>query len=170
MDLHESTVYKVRGCGEMSEGWMPERGLREGCSTSPVVFNIFHQAVMRQAEERRTRVNGEVGVGWKWIPGGSFVGSRTRERESGECKRVCVTSALFADDTTIVGMKREMDEGVRLVKEVMGEWEERNNDTKEEVLEFGTDEGRGVRVLGSWLGAKEDVRERIRRGVGSGQE
>ena len=36
----------------------------------------------------------------------------------------------------------------------MNEWEERNNDAKEEVLEFGTDEGDEVRVLGSWMNAR----------------
>ena len=35
---------------------------------------------------------------------------------------------LFADDTTVVGKKGEMDESVRSVKEVMGRWEERNNE------------------------------------------
>lgn len=35
IDLHECTVYKVRGKEGMSETWMPARGLREGCSTSP---------------------------------------------------------------------------------------------------------------------------------------
>ena len=70
---------------------------------------------------------------------------------------------LFADDTTVVGTKGEMDESVRRVKEVMGRWEERNNEDKEEVLEFGTEEGDEVRILGSWMGEKEDVRNRIRR-------
>ena len=56
-----------------------------------------------------------------------------------------------------------MEEGVRRVKEVMGRWEERNNEDKEEKLVFGTEEGGGIRVLGSWLGAKEDGRNRIRR-------
>ena len=37
----------------MNEGWMPSKGLREGCPTSPILFNIYHQAVMRQALEGR---------------------------------------------------------------------------------------------------------------------
>ena len=56
---------------------------------------------------------------------------------------------LFADDTTVVGTKGEMDESVRRVEKVMGRWEERD---KEEVLEFGTEEGDEVRILGSWIG------------------
>ena len=52
---------------------------------------------------------------------------------------------------------------MRRLKEVMGRWEERNNEDKEEVLEFGTEEGDEVRILGSWMGEKEDMRNRIKR-------
>ena len=50
MDLHETTEYKVRGREGVSEAWISARGLRKGCSTSPILFNVYHQAVMRQAE------------------------------------------------------------------------------------------------------------------------
>ena len=164
-DLHECTEYKVRGKEGVSDTWMPARGLREGCSTSPILFNVYHQAVMRQAEERRRR-EGDIGVAWRWVPGGSFAGTGVWEKGGAEVKSVRVSSVLFADDTTIVGMGNEIDEGVNAVKEVMGKWEERNNDDKEEVLEFGTNEGGKVRVLGSWMGAEEDVRNRIKRANG----
>ena len=39
-----------------------------------------------------------------------------------------MSCALFADDTTIVDMSGKLDEGVRVVKIVMDEWKERNND------------------------------------------
>ena len=162
-DLHESTEYMVRGREGMSERWMPERGLREGCSTSPILFNVYHQAVMRQAEMERAVHGGAVGVAWRWMPGGSFAGVKAWERGSAEAVSVRLTLGLFADDTTVVGMSGEIEEGVRVTKEVMGRWEERNNDEKEEVLEFGTEEGGKVRVLGSWLGAEEDVRNRMKR-------
>ena len=74
-----------------------------------------------------------------------------------------VTSALFADDTVIVSTKGEMDESVQRVKEVMNRWEERNNEDKEEVLDFGTEEGEEIRVLGSWVGMDADVKNRIKR-------
>ena len=45
IDLHEATEYAVRGKEGDSEVWVPERGLREGCPSSPILFNIFHQAV-----------------------------------------------------------------------------------------------------------------------------
>ena len=165
--LHETTEYQVRGRGRegFSEGWVPARGLREGCATSPVLFNIFHQAVMRQAEEARCR-EGEVGVGWRWVPGGSFAGAGNWEKECSEAKEVRVRLVLFADDTTIVGEKGELGRGVDRMKEVMGRWEEKNNEDKEEKVEFGTEEGGKVRILGSWIGGKEDVNNRIRKAGG----
>ena len=166
IDLHECTEYKVRGKEGMSDGWMPARGVREGCSTSPILFNVYHQAVMRQAEEVRGEGSDEVGVRWRWLPGGSFAGGKVWEKGGKECKSVSLTCALFADDTTIVGMSGEIDDGVRRVKSVMNKWEERNNDAKEEVLEFGTNEGGDVRVLGSWVSSNADVSNRIKRANG----
>ena len=104
IDLHECTMYKVRGKEGMSDSWMPARGLREGCPTSPILFNVYHQAVMRQAEARRQEQSGDVGVPWRWVPGGSFAGARVWEKDGRECKSVRMSCGLFADDTTIVGM------------------------------------------------------------------
>ena len=162
--LHETTEYQVRGRGRegFSEGWVPARGLREGCATSPILFNIFHQAVMRQAEEARRR-EGEVGVGWRWVPGGSFAGVGNWEKECSEAKEVRVRLVLFADDTTIIGEKGELGRGVDRIKEVMSRWEEKNNEDKEERVEFGSQEGGKIRILGSWIGGREDVGNRIKR-------
>ena len=52
-DLHEFTSYRVRGEERDSTRFIQQRGLREGCATSPVIFNIFHQAVIRVAENER---------------------------------------------------------------------------------------------------------------------
>ena len=52
------------------------------------------------------------------------------------------------------------------VKQVMGKWEERNNEDKEERLEFGTAESREIRVLGNWVGSEQDIRNRIRKAGG----
>ena len=99
---------------------------------------------------------------WKSVPGGSFAGERVWEHGGAEAVSVSITSALFADDTTLLGKKGDMDENVRVTKEVMSKWEECDNADKEEVLEFGTNEGANVRVLGSWMGA-EDINNRKRQ-------
>ena len=80
IDLHETTEYKVLFKEGMSSAWLPARGLREVCSTSPILFNIYHQAVLRQAGEARAAAwVSEVGVEWRWIPGSSFAGTGTWE-------------------------------------------------------------------------------------------
>ena len=62
-----------------------------------------------------------------------------------------------------MGTKEDMDESVRRVKEMMHKWKERNNEDKENRLEFGTQKGEEKRVLGSWVGAKADARNMITR-------
>ena len=54
-------------------------------------------------------------------------------------------------DTVNVCHQAAMRQIVRL-----GRWEERNNDDKEERLEFGTREGEKIRILGSWVGNERD--------------
>ena len=89
VDLHETTEYRVKGREGLSEGWMAPRGLREGCPTSPILFNIYHQAVMRQAlEARGAEGREEKSVVWKWMSGSSFASERVRERGSGEAKEI----------------------------------------------------------------------------------
>ena len=54
-----------------------------------------------------------------------------------------------------------MDGGVNAMKEMIGKFEERSNDQKEECLFllFCMEESDRIRVLGSWVGTKEDVNE-----------
>ena len=51
--LHGGTSYKVRIHGGLSQEFVLERGLREGCPSSPVLFNIYHAAVMMDFRARR---------------------------------------------------------------------------------------------------------------------
>ena len=166
-DLHETTSYKVKSREGDSESWIPERGLREGCPSSPVLFNIFHQPVMRIARKKRKRkaeeMDQEMGIPFNWVPGSSFPSASLWEKKNSECKRVRVDNSLFADDTTITGRAKELEEGLRITKEVMEAFEEKNNDDKEEELVFGTEEGEKIRMLGSYIGRKEDVKQRIKR-------
>ena len=72
-DLYEFTAYKVRGQERDNSSFFPQRGPRKGCPTSPVIFNIFHQAVMRVAAEMRKEKASEKGLGvgirWSYMPG-----------------------------------------------------------------------------------------------------
>ena len=166
-DLHEATTYVVKGKGEDSGSWIPERGLREGCATSPTLFNVYHQAVMRRAEQARLeegeREGRQVGVKIRWQPGNAFPSCNLWEKYSSEAESKVVTMSLFADDTTIVGRRDEIEAGTQTVKRIMAEYEEKNNDDKEEKLEFGSEEGKKIRMLGSWIGPEEDIKNRKKR-------
>ena len=50
-------------------------------------------------------MNEETRIVWKWIPGRRFVGESEWEKECSEAKEVCITSVLFADDTSVVRKK-----------------------------------------------------------------
>ena len=104
------TEYRIRGKEGSSEEGVPERGFREGCPSSPILFNVFHQAMMRVAieeREREAREKGrEVGICMKWVPGSAIPGARLWEKPHSEVVEVWVSLSLFADDTTVVGRVR----------------------------------------------------------------
>ena len=75
-NIHETTTYRVKSREGDSEPWTPERGLREGDPSSPPLFNIFHQAVMRDGQKRREDLaerGGKVcGLTFKWVPATTY--------------------------------------------------------------------------------------------------
>ena len=141
VDLHETIEYKVHGKESMSSAWEPARGLREDCSSSPILFNIYHQAVMRQTgKQKHTQARAAACVSEWGLNGDGYQVVRLRGQAHGrgnrsEAKEVQFHELLFADDTSIVGMKEEMDGRVIAIKEVMGKFEEKSNDQKEECLD-----------------------------------
>ena len=119
---------------------------------------------MRIAEKERKMISdsnhGTTGVKWHWVPGSNIPDPNKVEKHNSEAVTVPITLSLFADDTTIVGERKEIQEGVQIVKDVMSQFEEKNNEDKEEVAVFGTSEAEEIRLLGSWLGPEEDLKKR----------
>ena len=60
--LHEHTKVYVRAEGGLSDPYVMERGLREGCPSSPPLFNVYHHAVMRDFRARRAACAATKGV------------------------------------------------------------------------------------------------------------
>ena len=91
-DLHETTAYHVRGKDGESDEWHPERGLRQGCPTSSVLFNVYHQAVVRITERARIQTaegdDMKFGVTWKWVPDDKLPGAGLREKYNSEAMSV----------------------------------------------------------------------------------
>ena len=151
-DLHEATSYVVKGKEGNSKEWIPERGLRGGCPTSPVLFNVFHQMVIKVAEEKRKK-NSEttkktVGIAWRHLEQNKPPSASQFGKYNSEAKTTSFSMSLFADDTTILGNKDEMETGCQIIKDTMQKFEEKNNSTKEETLLFGHQESGEIRMLG----------------------
>ena len=56
--LHYTTQYKVLTKIDESELFELRRGLREGCPSSCVIYNIYHEATLRRLAEKSEAPNG----------------------------------------------------------------------------------------------------------------
>ena len=167
--LHEKTCYRVKGKEGLSENWRPQRGLREGCATSPILYNIYHTQAVRLAQKMREQKavsnDEEYGLAWSWRPVNSLptVDTRRTTRSSTQEKFILVDS-LFADDSTLIGWNSELREGKTAFKEALAQFEEKCHDGKEENISFASEAANKTRMLGTRIGKNEDKVARIKRG------
>ena len=116
-DLYWFTVYKVRGQERDISNFFPRRGLHEECPTSPVIFNRFHQAVVRIATEMRKRKEKanekglDVRIRWPYMPGCSLPAVHRKYTFNSKAKSTEFDLSLFADDTAIIGKNQEIAMG-----------------------------------------------------------
>ena len=166
LDLYEFTEYKVRGQERDSSSFFPQRGLHEEYPTSPMTFNIYHQAVMRVAtevkKEKANDIGWDVGIRLSYMPENSLPPVKEYTFNS-ETKRKDFALSLFADDTTTVGNGQEIDTGKELIEEAMRNFEEQTNKLKEEHVIFGDSESGNTRTLGTWLDRETDTKMRVQR-------
>ena len=127
-----------------------------------MIFNIFHQAVIQVAEKERAheveKRNKKVGIDWSFMPGYSLPPKNVKNAHNSQAKNTTLTMSLFADDTTITGMSDEIEEGKQIIEKVMGELEERTNESKEDKIEFGTKDSEEIRILGTYMGNEHDTK------------
>ena len=93
--------------------------------------------------------------------------TQKRDKQNAEAKHIDLKYALFADDTTILSNRESMDVARDTTKRVMGLFEEKTNDSKEENITLGETSAAGTRFLGLWLGEAEDTKVRLQRGMGA---
>ena len=170
--LHERTRYRVKGREGLSDEWLPAHGLREGCATSPILFNIYHAESMRKSAEEREKqakdANKSCGLDWGWKTGSSFPANKaTRIKRSSACEKFTITDSLFADDSTLIGWSEELKEGKETIKKEMMKLEEKCHDGKEEIIWFASETAENTRMLGTLIGKKKDREARIRRANGA---
>ena len=177
--LHEHTRYKVRVAGGTSEAWLPDRGLREGCPSSPPLFNVYHDAVMQDFRKRRATAAEQAGGGtkpgirWCYKVDGRMTKNSHLRNEAGRgslgrgIHETVIGDVGYADDTAIVGEEQEATRAEEVLCETLEDWEERVNKGKTERLRMGgrrapyvvrgEGEKAAVRHVGGWLA--EDGRQ-----------
>ena len=105
--FHETTFYRVKGKKEVSCNWTTKRGLREGCHTTPVLFNLYHDVAMRMATSERDQNSG---IRWKWKKGNIFPTINIRRANTSNNTKDCrLQFILLADDTTMFGTRDQME-------------------------------------------------------------
>ena len=152
--LHEHTWISVKVAGGLSAAYLPERGLREGCPSSPTLFNCFHNAVLIDFKKRRAleaESNGMIpGLPWTVMVDGKLM----RENQERVAKRndlkertmeVVIGEVVFADDTAIFGDEREIVVADQLWKETTADWDEKLNEGKTETMVVVPGSGGGLR-------------------------
>ena len=112
------------------------------------------RVAMLEREKKAAEAGLVAGVIVKWVLGSSFPSEKTWQKTNSEAVAVKIARSLFADDTSIVGNRKELEQGVRVTKEVMADFEERNNDDKEEKLVFSAEDSGSVRIRAITLSQK----------------
>ena len=115
----------------------------------------------KQRKEEATERDREVGVGWRYMTGHSFPPKYLKNRCNSEASSTRLEMSLFADDTTVIGTQEEITDGRKIIEKAMKQFEEVTNVDKKENLIFGSEESDGVKMLGTWLGRKTDMKHRM---------
>ena len=136
--LHEHTSFKVFIHNGYSSSWFTERGLREGCPSSPVLFSIFHHAVMITFRARRAASASETGlcpgVAWDFKVDGRLVRSGRARHSSRGVRSVTIGDVEFADDTALLGWVDELKGAEALFVKTLLDWEQQEHVGKREKL------------------------------------
>ena len=113
--IHEHTRYVVRVGGGVSGEFGADRGVREGCPSSPALFNLYWAVVMEQfrarREERAREMGRTPGVRWRVEVKGRVVHEWEQSAQGGGGARQGGKDRMegvwgdagFADDTLIMG-------------------------------------------------------------------
>ena len=136
--LHGGTSYRVRVHGGLSKVLVLERGLRESCPSRPVLFNIYHAAVMMDFRARRKEAaqQGKMDEGINWaaqVDGCLFRPRSSRKR--GRCQlRTVLGDVEFADDTVTCASAACAPMVEDLFDATLQDWSQKRNVVKTERL------------------------------------
>lgn len=136
--LHEHTKLQVFIHNGYSSSWLTDRGLREGCPSSPILFNLFHTFIMRTFRARRATLAAQhslpPGLPWDFKVDGRLTRTGNAKLSSRGVQSVCLGDVEYADDTQIYGFEEEVTLAEQLFEKTLIDWEQQENTDKRERL------------------------------------
>ena len=136
--LHEHTRFQVFIHNGYSTPWLTDRGLREGCPSSPVLFNLFHNFVMLTFRNRRRDLASahglHPGLPWQFKVDGRLTRTGQAKHSSRGVVSTIVGDVEYADDTQIIGFQEEVQLAEQLFMSTLNDWSQQENINKREKL------------------------------------
>lgn len=149
--VHDHTASAVRFEGSLSTSFLPERGLRAGCPSSPILFNIYHSGMLEVFRARRLRAAEAKdlipGIVWDFKVDGK-IGKRRMDRleEGRNVKSRVIGDFAYADDTGIVGEAEEAVQAEEIFALTVSDFAGKINRAKTEGLRVTADTPPGTNV------------------------
>ena len=136
--LHEHTTFTVFIHNGYSSPWLTERGLREGCPSSPVLFNIFHSYILKTFRHRRAlqahNLNITPGLPWCFKVDGHLTRTVAGKQSSRGVLKVCLGDVEYADETQIMGYEEEVALSETLFQNTLKDWAQQEHLHKREKI------------------------------------
>ena len=122
----------------LSDGYTAGRGLKEGCPSSPPLFNVYHAAVMADYRTRRSRAAEETGaqpgIQWKTKITGQFTKRQACLNSNRQIRQDILGDIQFADDTATFAQESEAVAADSMLETTFTDWGEKLNRNKTETL------------------------------------
>ena len=136
--LHEHTCFRVFVHNGYSSSWFTNRGLREGCPSSPVLFSIFHHAVLLTFRARRASLaqssQSTPGIAWNFKVDGHLTRPGRARRSSRGVRSAVIGDVEFADDTALIGWVDELKGAEAVFIQTLLDWSQKEHEGKREKL------------------------------------
>ena len=138
--LHDRTKFSIRTSGATSREYTATRGLKEGCPTSPPLFNLYHQAVLQDFRNRRKRKADQAGlhagIPWRFRIDEKLVRRNAEKLMTKNFQVTVIGDIEFADDTATIATQAESGQADRLLEATFTDWGEKLNREKTELLQL----------------------------------
>ena len=140
--LHEFSEYRMRTPGQDSDVFSMMLGFREGCCSSPPLYNLWHCLAMqhyRRLEENFLSEPQRAELELQGLPGRPFHlrvrGIPRTNRQS--IQRVRLGGVTFADDTSLCCRRSTCEQQEQVLRQTLEQWGEVIKETKTKRLLVG---------------------------------